>query len=447
MVQSFGNILYEVRLYKAHNFPYEWQYHSTLVSVRDLRDATVFHHNNLWWMFAAGSEARDCELYYSNNLTTGWVEHPKSPIVTNDTSKARPGGRSFVFDNNRVIRIAMDNGKQVRAFEVDILTEEDYAEHEIPESPILGPSGIGWNKTGMHQFDPWWNGNHWLCAVDGKSGDNNTWSIGLYIAPHPSYPNQSPISNAGPNQTVEEGLTVTLDGSNSADMDGSISSYLWTQTEGIPVTLSDPTAAKPTFVTPIVSPGGMTLTFELVVKDNEDLQDTSEVSITVNDNGISGFPDDVLTMTCSTGKHIGLKVESGGNLVSLFAVDPETLEDFSPDKPEDLPYGLIDMLIKTDAVGSTVKLTFYLESPAGKNDKWFEYKISTGSWEDCSAYASFNAARDQVTLTLVDGGDGDDGYADGWVVDPSGLGSTSTTTTSSGGGGGGGCFIATAGDS
>jgi hypothetical protein len=103
-------------------------------------------------------------------------------------------------------------------------------------------------------------------------------------------------------------------------------------------------------------------------------------------------------------------------------------------------------VIKTDAVGGTAKVTFYLESKAGNGDKWSKYKTSTGVWEDCSAYAVFNAARDEVTLTLVDGGDGDDGPADGWIVDPSGLSSSSSTSTSPGGGGGGGCFIATAVD-
>jgi hypothetical protein len=110
-----------------------------------------------------------------------------------------------------------------------------------------------------------------------------------------------------------------------------------------------------------------------------------------------------------------------------------------------LPYGLFDLLIKTNNPGDTVKATLYLESQAGNDDKWFKYKNSTGTWEDCSAYAVFNAAGDEVTLTLVDGGDGDDGPADGWIVDPSGLSSSASASTSSGGGGGG-CFIATAAD-
>jgi hypothetical protein len=187
--------------------------------------------------------------------------------------------------------------------------------------------------------------------------------------------NDPPDADAGSHQTVVEGDTVTLDGSNSSDPDSDTISYQWTQIGGIPATLSDPAAAKPTFVTPIVSPGGMILTFELVVKDKGDLQDNDQVTVTVNDNGITGFPDDVLTMKCSTGKEIGIKVES--DLVSITAVDPAYIPD-SEDKPDNLPYGLFDLLIKTDAVGGTAKVTFYLESKAGVNDKWSKYKDSTG---------------------------------------------------------------------
>lgn len=255
------------------------------------------------------------------------------------------------------------------------------------------------------------------------------------------YNKAPPEADAGLNQTVVEGETITLDGSKSSDPDiaNSIVSYQWTQLGGIPVTLSDPTAAKPTFVTPIVYPAGMILTFELAVKDGMDLQDSNQVTIIVNDNGITGFPDDVLTMTCSTGKEIGIKVES--DLVSITTIDMATIPD-SSDKPDNLPYGLFDLLIKTDAVGGTAKVTFYLESKAGDNDKWSKYKDSTGEWEDCSAYLSCNAPRDQFTITLVDGGDGDDdNTANGWIVDPSGLGSSAPTMSS--GGGGSGCFIET----
>ena len=49
-----------------------------------------------------------------------------------------------------------------------------------------------------------------------------------YIPP----PNQPPVANAGPDQTVNSGDNVTLDGSGSTDSDGKIVSYSWKQISG-----------------------------------------------------------------------------------------------------------------------------------------------------------------------------------------------------------------------
>jgi hypothetical protein len=57
---------------------------------------------------------------------------------------------------------------------------------------------------------------------------------------------------------------------------------------------------------------------------------------------------------------------------------------------------------------------------------------------------SFNGDRTQLTITLVDGGTGDDGgQQNGIIEDPSGLGAAPAVSSSSGGGGTGGCFIDT----
>ena len=87
-------------------------------------------------------------------------------------------------------------------------------------------------------------------------------------------------ANAGPDQTVDEGVTVTLDASNSSDPDDGIASYLWEQTAGNPVTLSDPTEVDPTFVAPSGDASEMLLSFRVTVTDNGGLRASDEVSVT-----------------------------------------------------------------------------------------------------------------------------------------------------------------------
>jgi hypothetical protein len=93
--------------------------------------------------------------------------------------------------------------------------------------------------------------------------------------------NDAPIADAGPNQTVDEGKKVTLDGSNSTDPEGEGLSYQWSQVAGLPVTLSSTQAAKPTFTALDVGPGGASLTFRLTVTDDGDLKDSDTTIVNV----------------------------------------------------------------------------------------------------------------------------------------------------------------------
>ena len=97
-----------------------------------------------------------------------------------------------------------------------------------------------------------------------------------------SWVNTAPVANAGPDQKVGEGETVTLSGSGSTDVDDGIATYRWVQTNGPAVTLSDGNSANPTFDAPDVGPGGTSLVFELTVKDLNGLvgKDTCVVNTT-----------------------------------------------------------------------------------------------------------------------------------------------------------------------
>jgi K319-like protein/beta-propeller repeat-containing protein len=92
--------------------------------------------------------------------------------------------------------------------------------------------------------------------------------------------NQDPVAEAGPDQTVNEGSLVALDGSGSFDPDGDALSYSWSQTAGPPVTLSDASQAKPTFTAPYVAAGGEMLRFELMLSDGlTSVTDTVDVNV------------------------------------------------------------------------------------------------------------------------------------------------------------------------
>jgi LmbE family N-acetylglucosaminyl deacetylase len=89
--------------------------------------------------------------------------------------------------------------------------------------------------------------------------------------------NHAPVADAGLDQSVSTGATVTLDGSKSSDPDGDALSYKWEQTGGSPVTLSSAVAAKPSFTAPA---GANTLTFKLTVSDGS-LTGSDSVKIAV----------------------------------------------------------------------------------------------------------------------------------------------------------------------
>ena len=97
-----------------------------------------------------------------------------------------------------------------------------------------------------------------------------------------TWENEPPQANAGMDQTLDEGVVVTLDGSFSLDIDDGIASYLWTQI-GVPgVTLSNPASSQPTFTAPNVGPDGASLTFNLTVTDAGGLQNTDSCIVNIS---------------------------------------------------------------------------------------------------------------------------------------------------------------------
>jgi hypothetical protein len=163
-----------VRLYKALEFPTRWSFAGTLLAGPYYVDPSILYYDNRWWLFVDASAAAQHDtlrLFWTENLTDFWREHPKSPIITGNPHIARPAGRVIIL-NNRPIRFTQDcqpnYGTQVHSFEITELTTTGYREQEVAGNPVIKPSQGGWNESGMHQIDPHpLEDGQWVACVDG----------------------------------------------------------------------------------------------------------------------------------------------------------------------------------------------------------------------------------------------------------------------------------------
>ena len=206
--------------------------------------------------------------------------------------------------------------------------------------------------------------------------------------------NQAPIADAGLDQNVDTNATVTLDGSGSHDPDGDLPlSFGWTQTGGLPIILSDPTAESPTFTAPD-NPG--VLTFQLVVIDSLDFADPTpdEVVITVGnqapiaDAGLDQNVDTNATVTLDgSGSHdpdgdLPLSfgwTQTGGLPIILSDPTAESPTFTAPDNPGVLTFELVvtDSLNFADPTPDEVVVTVHNRAPVA--DAGLDQSVKTNA--------------------------------------------------------------------
>ena len=161
-----------VRIYRAKSFPDQWTLVKDLIPGAHA-DPTIFQFQDKWWMFTCPNPYQHdtLSLFYASDPLSAWTPHPRNPLISGDRRIARPGGR-VLHNDGSLIRLTQDcypiYGRQLRAFQVTELATDSYQEHEVPESPILTPSGNGWNSSGMHHADVHrLDDSSWIACVDG----------------------------------------------------------------------------------------------------------------------------------------------------------------------------------------------------------------------------------------------------------------------------------------
>ena len=125
--------------------------------------------------------------------------------------------------------------------------------------------------------------------------------------------NEPPVANAGSNQTVNEGASVTLNGVLSFDPEAAPITYSWSQPAG--VVLSSTAADRPSFVAP---DGPADLTFTLTVTDEGGESASDSVTITV-----VNVPPNISNVTVSPRP----VAEGGSGTITVTATDPAGVND------------------------------------------------------------------------------------------------------------------------
>lgn len=133
--------------FQATDFPMKWTFENSLIQDITAANATMFHHENVWYLFATvveneGASINDELFLYSSDhpLSTHWTPHPLNPIVS-DVRSARPAGQ-LLLANGNTYRPAQDNstgdGHGVRTFQILQLSETRYRENEVTAVTLDG---------------------------------------------------------------------------------------------------------------------------------------------------------------------------------------------------------------------------------------------------------------------------------------------------------------------
>jgi len=146
------------------------------------------------------------------------------------------------------------------------------------------PSGSGATLTGPTTVKPTFLADktgQYVVQLIVNDGVVNSTPATVTITTTPG--NTAPVANAGPDQSVQVGATVTLNGSGSSDVDKNALTYDWSFVSipsGSATMLSNPTAAAPSFVA--------------------DKAGQYVVQLVVNDGTVNSTPDTV-TIAATTG--------------------------------------------------------------------------------------------------------------------------------------------------
>ncbi len=150
-------------------------------------------------------------------------------------------------------------------------------------------------------------------TVTDNDGQKSTASVKIDII----HENQAPIAISPTNVSAIGNNTITLNGSDSNDPDGSIVSYSWIQISGSPsVTISTPNQSNATFTAPNIN---TELVFELTVTDNYGATDADLLTVNIQEDTPQPPEPTNNAPTVDAGQNQSVEEQSSVNLFATYS--------------------------------------------------------------------------------------------------------------------------------
>ncbi len=254
--------------------------------------------------------------------------------------------------------------------------------------------------------------------VNDGTADSTADSVTITAGPG----NTVPVADAGLDQSVIQGDTVTLDGSGSSDANGDPLTYTWSFTSlpaGSSAALSDLTAVMPTFTTDVAG------TYELELVVNDGTADSTPDSATITANAMTPVntaphAEAGMDQSVNTGDAVSLdgsvSSDADGDTLTFhwtFASKPagslaflSSANTASPAFIPDLPGAYVVQLIVNDgAVDSAADTVTVTANEAGtppvntapEADAGMDQNVTTGDTVTLDGSASMDADGDPLT--------------------------------------------------
>lgn len=159
-----------ILLYKAKNFPYDWEIIDTLIHNKQLKDPTIYLSDSLN-ILVASDDNLNMYMFNADSLRGNWKLNNK-PIVLIGT-EARPAGRFIEYGESLLLPVqncSEGYGTGVSLYNLNF-SKNTYKIEKYKSFFLRGNEKIKEFNKGMHHLDIQKIGNAYYFVYDGNSFD------------------------------------------------------------------------------------------------------------------------------------------------------------------------------------------------------------------------------------------------------------------------------------